>query len=200
MLGQAGAPRARVAPCRPSLAGALPAHASGMRYSAPTSVEQLLDRRLGGRAVERDAAVLQQAHAVARLEHVQVVVGDHDLRDVAALAQLADQLEDQPALLGAHRGERLVEQDDLGVGEDRARDRDRLALAARERRDLGVDVRDVDAERVEVLARLRAHRAVVEHARGACARASGTCCGTPTARARARDPGRRCRCRASARG
>ena len=51
----------------------------------------------------------------------------------------------------------------FGVREDRARDRDRLALAARERRDLGIDVGDVDAERVEVLARQAAHRAVVEH-------------------------------------
>ena len=126
-------------------------HASGTRYSGAHEREQLLDRCLGAGRVERDAAVLQQAHAVAGLEHVQVVVRDHDLRDVAALAQLADQLDDQPALLGAHRRERLVEQDDLGVREHRARDGDRLALAARERRDLGVDVGDVDAERVEVL-------------------------------------------------
>ena len=43
------------------------------------------------------------------------------------------------ALLGAHRRQRLVEQHDVGVAGDRARDRDRLALAAGQPRDRHVD-------------------------------------------------------------
>ena len=157
VLGQAGTGRLRRGARHAAVARGA-AHSLGHAIFRADEREQFLDRGLGGGAIERDAAVLQQAHTVAGLEHVQVVVRDHDLRDVAALAQLADQLEDQPALLRAHRRERLVEQDDLGVREDRARDGDRLALAARERRDLGVHVGDVDAERVEV----RPRRARIE--------------------------------------
>src|SRR5262245_10740541 len=53
---------------------------------------QFLDRGLVGRLVEHDAAVPEQVHAVAHLEHVHVVVRDHDDRHVAALLQLRDQL------------------------------------------------------------------------------------------------------------
>ena len=48
-----------------------------------------------------------------------------------------DQVEDQRAFLGAHRGERLVEQQDLRVGVDRAGHRDRLPLAAGQLGDVG---------------------------------------------------------------
>ncbi len=42
-----------------------------------------------------------------------------------------DQLEDQPALLRPHRGQGLVEQEDVGLAAvDRPRDRDRLPLPA----------------------------------------------------------------------
>ena len=50
----------------------------------------------------------------------------------AAALQLADQIEDDEALLDPHRRQRLVEQDHLGVGEDRPGHGDRLALPARE--------------------------------------------------------------------
>ena len=60
---------------------------------------------------------------------MDVVVQNHDDRDTALGLQARDQVEDHRALFRAHRRERLVEQDDVGVGVDRARDRDRLALA-----------------------------------------------------------------------
>ena len=50
-------------------------------------------------------------------------------------ARRADEIEHLPRLGDAERGRRLVEDHDAGVPEHRARDRDRLALAARERRD-----------------------------------------------------------------
>ena len=62
------------------------------------------------------------------------------------------------ALLGAHRRERLVEQQDVGVAGDRARDRDRLTLTAGQPRDRHVEPRDVDPDLVERLARLTAHQ------------------------------------------
>ena len=64
------------------------------------------------------------------------------------------------ALLGAHRGQRLVEQQDVGVGVDGAGDRDRLALAAGQARDRDVDAGDVDADLIERRARLALHLAV----------------------------------------
>ena len=74
--------------------------------------------------------------------------------------QARDEVEDHRALLGAHRRQRLVEQDDVRVGVDRARDRDRLALAAGQARHGDVDARDVDADLIERLARFALHLAV----------------------------------------
>ena len=125
---------------------------------------QLLDRGLVRALVEHDAAVAEQVDAVAHLEHVHVVVGDHDHRDVAVLPQLLDQLDDQRPLAGAHRRERLVEQEDLRVRMRRARDRDRLALTARHARDLRVDRRHAHADVVEVLERALLHHPVREKA------------------------------------
>ena len=116
------------------------------------------------RLVEHDMAVSEQVDPVAHLEHVHVVVRDDDHRHVGALLQLLDQLDDQSPFARSHRGERLVEQDDLRVGVGGARDRDRLALTPGELRDLGVHRRDPDSDVVEVLARALPHRPVVEEA------------------------------------
>src|SRR2546427_5303599 len=55
---------------------------------------QLLDGRLGGRLVERDHPVLDHAYAVACLQHVDVVVQDHDDRDFPLVFQSRDEVED----------------------------------------------------------------------------------------------------------
>src|SRR3954447_12188462 len=73
---------------------------------------ELLDRRLGRRLVEHDLPIAQQVDAVARLEDVDVVVQDHDHRDVPPLAQAPNEVEDDRALLDAHCRQRLVEQQD----------------------------------------------------------------------------------------
>src|SRR5437870_131294 len=63
----------------------------------------------------------------------------------------------------AHRRERLVEKEGLGAGVHGARDRDRLALAAREHRHLGADgTKRADADVVDVPACPLAHLAVVQ--------------------------------------
>src|SRR5215210_991797 len=61
---------------------------------------ELLDRRLRRRLVEGDRAVLDQVDAIAGLEDVDVVVGDHDDRHPALCPQARDEVEDQRALLG----------------------------------------------------------------------------------------------------
>ena len=89
-------------------------------------------------------------------------MGDDNEGDVSFVLQALDEVEDQRPLLGAHRRERLVEQDDVGLLVDRAGHGDRLPLAAREACDWGVQVRDVDADLVERRACLPAHAAVVD--------------------------------------
>ena len=73
-----------------------------------------------------------RSHAV---KHVDVVVQHHDHRDPALLLEAGDQVEDERALLGAHGGERLVEQQDVGLGVHGPSDRDRLTLTAGQARD-----------------------------------------------------------------
>ena len=70
----------------------------------------------------------------------------------AAVARLDDVLEDDPGLLHAERGGRLVEDQDASAEVDRPRDRDRLALAARQRPDGLVGIADVDPELVQLAA------------------------------------------------
>ena len=59
--------------------------------------------------------MLEQVDAVADLEHVHVVVRDHDHR-MPLLLEVADEVEDHLALLRAHRRERLVEERILAPG------------------------------------------------------------------------------------
>ena len=91
-----------------------------------------------------------------------VVVEDHDDRDVALFLEAGDHVEDRCPLLGAHRRQRLVQQQDIGVAGDRPRDSDRLALTPRQARDWDVQAWDVDPDLVERSAGLAAHQHVVE--------------------------------------
>jgi hypothetical protein len=68
--------------------------------------------------------------------------------------------------LDSHRGERLVQEQDVGVGPRRSRDGDRLTLAAGELAGFGVHVRHVHVDVVEVLLGELAHRALVEQPHG----------------------------------
>src|SRR4051812_34359901 len=129
---------------------------------ADDDLGQLLDRRLGRRPVEHDLPVAQQVDAVTRLKDVDVVVQDHDHRDVPALAQARDEVEDDRAFLDAHRREWLVEQQDARLRVQRAGDRDRLALAAGQAQHRRVDRGDVHADVADVLLGFLAHAAVVE--------------------------------------
>src|SRR6266545_1750625 len=125
-------------------------------------VGQLGERGLLSLLVVGDLAVLQQVDPVAHLEDLRVVVRDDDDRHVPAFLEVADQIEDERALLGPHRGERLVQQQDLGIRVDRAGHGDGLPLAAGQLGHLRVDGLDPYAHVVEVLPGALAHDAVVE--------------------------------------
>src|SRR5581483_7541235 len=118
---------------------------------------ELLDRSIRAALVQGDPPALKQVHPVADVEDLAVVVRDDDDRQAAVFLEPAHQVEDHRAFLDAHRGQRLVEQQDLGVGVDRPGYRDGLALATGQHRYLGVDRRDVDADLVQVLPGQLAH-------------------------------------------
>ena len=79
-----------------------------------------------------------------------------------AAAQAADQLQHLPRLGHGQRRGRLVHDDEPGLELERPGDRHGLALAARERAHLGLDVRDVGVEIAQELLHLLAHRAAAQ--------------------------------------
>ena len=87
-----------------------------------------------GRADLLDAAFVHDHDAVGDLEGFFLVVGDEDAGDVDLVVQAAEPLAELLAHLGVERAERLVEQEYLGLGGERASQRDALALTAGELR------------------------------------------------------------------
>ena len=84
---------------------------------------------------------------------------------MAVLAQALDEVEHLGGLGDAERGRGLVEHDDLGVAEERARDRHGLALAAREAGDRDAHRGDAGRQLPEQAPALLLHRHLVEGAR-----------------------------------
>ena len=92
------------------------------------------------------AAVAQDRHAVADLEHLLKVMADvHDR--VTLVAQVLDALEQRARLGLRQRRRRLVEDQHARLLAEHLRDLDELLLGERQRRDLdaGVEVAEVDA-------------------------------------------------------
>ena len=87
-----------------------------------------------GRADLLDAALVHDDDPVGDLEGLLLVVRDEDAGDVDLVVQPAQPLAQLLAHLGVERAERLVEQQHLRLGGERARQRDALALAAGELR------------------------------------------------------------------
>ena len=110
-----------------------------------------------------DLAVLHHRDPVGEVEHVMDVVADEENADALRL-ELLDELADLRRLGRPERRGRLVHDQDAGVEMDRARDRDRLALAAGERGHRLLEAAEVGIEPPHHLARLRLHRGVVERA------------------------------------
>ena len=87
---------------------------------------------LVGRAVLLDAAVVHHDDAVGDLHRLVLVVRDEHARHVHLVVQPAQPAAQLLAHLRVERAERLVEQQHLRLDRERARERDALALAARE--------------------------------------------------------------------
>ena len=101
--------------------------------------EQRRGVRVRGRLVElvgpADLADLAEVHdgdPVADVLHHREVVGDEDQRQAVARLHVLEQVEDLRLHRHVERGDRLVADDQLRLGRDRAGDRDALALAAGE--------------------------------------------------------------------
>ena len=85
-----------------------------------------------GRAGLDHAPVAQHGDRVGQRERLGLVVGDEQGAGAGGAQDRGDLTAQRLAQAGVERGERLVEQDHLGVGRERARERDPLALAAGE--------------------------------------------------------------------
>ena len=87
-----------------------------------------------GRAGLRDAALVHDDDVVGDLHGLLLIVRHEQRRDVAPVVEAAQPLAQLDAHLGVERAERLVEQQQLGLDREGAREGDALALAARELR------------------------------------------------------------------
>ena len=108
-------------------------------------------------------AVLHHRQPVAQPEHVGHVVADQEDAHAFGL-ELPDQLADHARFFRPERGAGLVHDQDAGVEVERARDRHRLALPARQAPHRHADVLEVLVQAREHLARLGVHAQVVERA------------------------------------
>src|SRR6185312_10695944 len=112
---------------------------SGRRLAAlHDHTENLVLAGLLDDAVADQAAALQDHDAVADGEDVVEAVADDDLGDAVAL-QLEHGVEELGRGGDGKIGGRLVEDNDLGVGDDGAGDGHRLLAAAGQRLDLEAD-------------------------------------------------------------
>jgi hypothetical protein len=87
-----------------------------------------------------DVAVLHHHDAVGHGHGLDLVMGDVDGGGLEAQVQGPDLHPHLDAELGVEVGERLVEEEDLGVADDGAAHGDALALAARERAGVAVEI------------------------------------------------------------
>ena len=166
------------------------------------TARHLADELLAGdvalRVVADHAAAVEEHEVVADRVGVMRVVRDEDHAD-AALGRLHDVAKHDARLLDAERRRRLVEDQHAGAEVDRARDRDRLPLAARQRADRLVGVADVDAHLRHLLARpsssRRRYRSRLQGPSPSSAPRPGRSCARSTSAAPSPDPGRRSRSR-----
>ena len=152
---------------------------------------------LAGRAVELerlahllDPAVLHDHHAVAQRHGLDLVVGDVDRGRLQPVVQLLELDAHLHAQLGVEVGQRLVEEEHLGMADDGAAHRHPLPLAARELARLALE-QLLDAQDLGGVAA----RASRSRAWGTSASSARTpCCRTPSCAGRARSSGTPSRC------
>ena len=101
----------------------------------------------GARPEHLERAVLQQRQLVER-RHERRVVGHHDHGDAARL-EFGERGEQRRFAGGVEIGVRLIEHDEPRLAVQRARERDALALAAREHRAAVADLRVVAVRQLQ---------------------------------------------------
>ena len=141
-------------------------------------------------------------HPIAELVHLAQVVADEDHADVLLLDLPDSEILDLPLLDDGERGGRLVEQQHLlSPTSPRGRPRRPAARPPERSPRPRAHVGDPDAERSSSALPLpspsragRAPASLADRSRAGASPARGRCSRRPTARSRARDPGRRPRC------
>ncbi len=110
------------------------AHLARHQVHQPHEVGHHAVRRPGidleRRAVLLQAAAIHHRDLVGQRQRLGLVVGDIDEGDAGAALQLLELDAHALAQLGVEIGQRLVEQQDVGLDHQRARQRDALLLAA----------------------------------------------------------------------
>ena len=84
------------------------------------------------RSERDDAPALDECRMRRGALCIAGIVGHEDHREPSLVAKIADELQHVVAQRRSERGERLVEQENGPLAHQRARDRDTLALAARQ--------------------------------------------------------------------
>src|SRR5215203_1277288 len=100
----------RLEPSLPAVAGL-----SGFAVLGDDEFGEFFDGGLGDRLVVLYAAVAEEVDPVADVEDLGVVVDDQDHGYAPFVFEALDEVEDQGALLGPHRRERLVQKQHLRV-------------------------------------------------------------------------------------
>src|SRR5262245_6336832 len=108
-------------------------------------VQRLAEDRLAGREL-LDAAEVEDREPVAEVLRDRKVVDDEDVREREALLEAAQQVHHLRLNGDVQCGDRLVEDDELGIEDQGARERDPLALAAGERVRLTSGLLGVEAD------------------------------------------------------
>ena len=140
--------------------------AEDLRRLAPDDQkDRFVRRRLRNLSLARDAPVAQHDHAVGDLEHLVEPMRDVDHAD-AASAQSAQRREQPRHLVGRQARGRLVEDQDLGLGRERAGDRHQRLFGAAQILDAHVGI-DVGAERIQRGGGAAARRVLIDHAEAA---------------------------------
>ena len=105
-------------------------HAAGLAQEVENEGRLRVLVDLVGRAQLHQLAVLEDRHAVSKVQRFFLVVGDEDRGDPGPVVQLAQPATQFAANLGVQGPERLVQQQHPGLDGERAGERDPLALAA----------------------------------------------------------------------
>ena len=115
--------------------------------AAVAGVEIVGDRgAVGGGVVGVPAGLVEDYHAVAELEGLFEVVGDHEDGHLRILLKFHEKIVHGEPRAGVEGAEGFVEQQDAGAGGQRLRDGEALLHAARERGGVGVaHVAEADA-------------------------------------------------------